>query len=148
MTTLLLALVLALVPPALQETRKIPSDSVEVEARGCLKGRVFTGTGQPDEERTSKGPDVTGKSFRLTGKGEVMDDVKKYNGQYVEVLGVVRKAALDDQGIGMRVGKGSRVVIGAPGMDPTRMNAPAAAPSVSAMDIIAVRVLADRCPLQ
>jgi hypothetical protein len=148
MTTLLLALVVALFPPAVQETRKVPSDSVEIEARGCLKGRVFTGTGQPEEERTAKSPDVTGKSFRLTGKDEVMDLVKKYNGQYIEILGIVRKAALDDQGIGMKVGKGSRVVIGAPGVDPTRMNTPTAAPSVAAMDVIAVRLLADRCPLQ
>ena len=135
-------------PAFAQETRKVPSDSVEVEARGCLKGRVFTGTGQPDEERTSKSPDVTGKSFRVTGDKDVIDLVKKYNGQYVEILGIVRKAALDDQGIGMRVGRGGRVVIGAPGMDPTRMNSPATAPSVAAMDVIAVRLLADRCPLQ
>jgi hypothetical protein len=131
-----------------QETRKVPADSVEVSARGCLKGRVFTGTGQPEEERTSTGPDVTGKSFRVTGERDVMDLVKRYNNQYVEILGVVRKAALDDQGIGMRVGGGGRVVIGAPGVDPTRMNAPASAPSVPAMDVIAVRLLADRCPLQ
>ena len=131
-----------------QETRKVPSDSVEIEARGCLKGRVFTGTGRPPEERTSQGPDVTGKSFRVTGEREVMELVKKYNGQLVEILGVVRKAALDDQGIGMRVGRGGRVVIGAPGMDPTRMNAPAAAPSVAAMDAIAVRLIADRCPIE
>ncbi len=148
MSTLLLAVVLALTGHSDgQETRKVPSDSVEVEARGCFKGRVFTGTGQPEEERTSKSPDVTGKNFRVTGEREVMDLVKKYNGQYVEVVGIVRKAALDDQGIGMRVGRG-RVVIGAPGNDPTRMNAPAAAPSVPAMDLIAVRLLADRCPLQ
>lgn len=133
---------------AAQETRKVPSDSVEVEARGCIKGRVFTGTGQPEEERTSKGPDVTGKSFRITGEKEVMDLVKKYNGQFVEVLGIVRKAALDDQGVGMRVGNRGRVVIGAPGQDPTRMNTPSAAPSVAAMDVIAVRLLTDRCPLQ
>jgi hypothetical protein len=130
-----------------QETRKVPSDSVEIEARGCIKGRVFTGTGQPPEERTTRGPDVTGKSFRVTGEKAVMDLVKKYNGQYVEILGIVRKAALDDQGIGMRVGRG-RVVIGAPGQDPTRMNAPTAAPSVAAMDVIAVRLLTDRCPIQ
>lgn len=161
MPTLLLLVVIAVVLPwsayvagatgaaaaVVQETRKVPSDSVEVEARGCLKGRVFTGTGQPEEERTSKSPDVTGKSFRVTGERDVMDLVKKYNGQYVEVLGIVRKAALDDQGLGMRVGRG-RVVIGAPGVDPTRMNTPAAAPSVAAMDLIAVRVLSDRCPLK
>jgi hypothetical protein len=133
---------------AAQENKKVPSDSVEVEARGCIKGRVFTGTGQPEEERTSKGPDVTGKSFRVSAEKEVMDLVKKYNGQYVEVLGIVRKAALDDQGMGMKVGNRGRVVIGAPGQDPTRMNTPSAAPSVAGMDVIAVRLLADRCPLQ
>lgn len=130
-----------------QETRTVPRDSVEVHARGCVKGRVFTGTGQPAEERTVMGPDVTGRSFRLTGKGEVMGLVKRYNGQYVEVVGIVRRASLDDQGLGMRVGRGTRVVIGAPGSDPTRMNAPAAAPSVAAMDLVAIRVLQDRCPI-
>ena len=130
-----------------QETRSVPKDYVEVDGRGCVKGRVFTATGQPAEERTVKGPDITGHNFRLTGKKDVMDLVKRYNGQYVEVVGIVRRAALDDQGVGMRVG-GARVVIGAPGNDPTRMNAPAAAPSVAAMDLIAIRVLAERCPIQ
>jgi hypothetical protein len=130
-----------------QEARTVPKDSVEVDARGCIKGRVFTGTGQPVEEGTVKGPDITGHSFRLTGKKDVMDLVKRYNGQYVEVVGIVRRAALDDPGVGMRIG-GARVVIGAPGTDPTRMNAPSAAPSVAAMDLIAVRILSDRCPIQ
>jgi hypothetical protein len=131
-----------------QETRTVPKDSVEVDARGCVKGRVFTATGQPVEERTVKGPDITGLSFRLTGKKDVMDAVKGYNGQYVEVVGIVRRAALDDQGVGMRVGRGTRVVIGAPGIDPTRMNTPSAAPSVAAMDLVAIRLLAERCPIQ
>ena len=131
-----------------QEARTVPKDSIEVDARGCVKGRVFTATGQPPEERTVKGPDITGHHFRLTGKKDVMDLVKRYNGQYVEVVGIVRRAALDDQGVGMRIGRGARVIIGAPGTDPTRMNAPSAAPSVAAMDLIAIRVLADRCPVQ
>jgi hypothetical protein len=131
-----------------QETRTVPKDSVEVDARGCVKGRVFTATGQPADERTVKGPDITGLSFRLTGKKDVMDAVKGYNGQYVEVVGIVRRAALDDQGVGMRVGRGTRVVIGAPGIDPTRMNTPSAAPSVAAMDLVAIRLLAERCPIQ
>jgi len=131
-----------------QDARTVPKDSVEVDARGCVKGRVFTATGQPAEERTVKGPDITGHHFRLTGKKDVMDLVKRYNGQYVEVVGIVRRAALDDQGVGMRIGRGARVIIGAPGNDPTRMNTPSAAPSVAAMDLIAIRVLADRCPIQ
>jgi hypothetical protein len=131
-----------------QETRTVPKDSVEVDARGCVKGRVFTATGQPPDERTVKGPDITGLSFRMTGKKDVMDAVKGYNGQYVEVVGIVRRAALDDQGVGMRIGRGTRVVIGAPGIDPTRMNTPSAAPSVAAMDLVAIRLLAERCPIQ
>jgi len=155
MWTLLISLLLLAAPgidvPGVavdQEARTVPKDSVEVDARGCLKGRVFTGTGQPAEERTVKSPDITGHHFRVTGKKDVMDLVKRYNGQYVEVVGIVRRAALDDQGLGMRIGRGARVVIGAPGSDPTRMNAPSAAPSVAAMDLIAIRVLADRCPVR
>jgi hypothetical protein len=116
-----------------QEVKKVPSDSVEVDARGCLKGRVFTATGLPDDENTRRGADITGRNFRVSGERDV---------------GIVRKAALDDQGIGMRVGKGARVVIGAPGTDPTRMNTVSSAPSVATMDVTAVRMLADRCPIQ
>jgi hypothetical protein len=149
MTTLLLSLLLGFFGSGdtQQETRPVPKDSVEVDARGCFKGRVFTATGEPEEENTRKGPDITGKHFRVAGPREVMDLVKRYDGQFVEVLGIVRKAALDDQGMGMKVGKGARVVIGAPGNDPTRMNAPSTAPTMAAMDLTAVRLLADKCPI-
>lgn len=149
----LLLLVAGLLPGAwppvatAQDAGAIPSDSVEIEARGCLKGRVFTATSQPPEERTRKGPDVTGRRFRVTGPRAVLDMVERYNGQYVELLGIVKRTALDDQGIGMRVGRRTRIVIGAPGTDPTRMNSPSPPPSVSAMDIVAVRPLTDRCPV-
>jgi hypothetical protein len=129
-----------------QEPKPVPKDSVEVTARGCLKGRVFTGTGQPENEGVVRGPDVTGRHFRVSGPRDVMNVVKQNDGHLVEVVGIVRKAALDDQGIGMKVG-GARVVIGAPGQDPTRMNAPTSAPSVPAMDLVVVRYLADRCPI-
>jgi len=146
MTILTFTVLLALLGGQSQEARKIPSDSVEIEARGCLKGRVFTATAPSEEERTQKSPDVTGRNFRVAAEREVMDLVKKYNGQFVEVVGVVRKASLDDQGIGMKVG-GARVVIGQPGGDPTRMNSTSTAPTMATMDMVAVRLLADRCPL-
>ena len=150
MTTLLLSLLLGFFgsPGAEQEKSTVPKDSIEVDARGCFKGRVFTATGEPADENTRKGPDITGKNFRVTGPKEVMDLVKRYNGQFVEVVGIVRKASLDDQGMGMKVGKGARVVIGAPGSDPTRMNTTTTAPSVPAMDLTAVRLLTDKCPIQ
>jgi hypothetical protein len=131
-----------------QERKTIPKDSVEVLARGCLKGRVFTGTGQPEGEGGQQGPDVTGRSFRVAGPREVMSIVKQNDGHLVEVVGIVRKAALDDQGIGFRMGRGTRVVIGgAAGTDPTRMNSPATAPSVPTMDVTAIRHIDDRCPI-
>ena len=147
MTTLVVLLLAVVGSTQSQETRTVPKDSVELEARGCLKGREFTATGQPEEERTRQGPDITGRHFRVTAEREVMELVKRYNGHYVEIVGVVRKAALDDQGIGMRIGRGARVVIGAPGTDPTRMNTPSAAPSVAAMDVTAIRLLSERCPV-
>ena len=142
-----LACLLASAAVLAQESKPVPKDSVEVTARGCLKGRVFTGTGQPEGEGVVRGPDVTGRHFRVAGPRDVMNVVKQNDGHLVEVVGIVRKAALDDQGIGLKVGRGARVVIGAPGNDPTRMNSPATAPSVPAMDLVAVRYLADRCPI-
>ena len=46
-----------------------------------------------------------------------MDQVKKYDGQWVEMLGIVKKADLADYMLGTKVG-GARVVIGAPRTDP------------------------------
>ena len=147
MKTLVLAALLSLSGAQSQESRTVPKDSVEVDARGCLKGRVFTATAPSEDERTVKGPDITGRHFRVTGERDVMDLVKKYNGQFVEIVGIVRKASLDDQGVGMKIGRGARVVIGQPNGDPTRMNSPSTAPSMAAIDMIAIRVLSDRCPL-
>lgn len=130
---------------AQQESKGIPKDSVEVEARGCLKGRVFTATYAPEDEGTRRGPDVVGRNFRLSGKKDVMQDVKKFDGHRVAIVGIVRKADLADQGIGMKVG-GARVVIGAPGTDPNaRVNSRMTTPPVPVMDITAVRDLSERC---
>jgi hypothetical protein len=146
MTSLIVWLLLtsALVP---QESKAVPKDSVEIEARGCLKGRVFTAVPPPGDERTRRGPDLTGRHFRVTGPREVNDLVKAHNGHLVDVVGIVRKAALDDQGAGMRLGRGTRVVIGAPGTDPTRMDARTSVPSMPVMDVTVLRLVSDRCPI-
>jgi hypothetical protein len=128
-----------------QETKPIPKDSVEVTARGCLKGRVFTGTGQPEDEGVVRGPDVTGRHFRVSGPKAVMNVVKQNNGHLVLVVGIVRRAALDDQGVGLKIG-GARVMV-SPGGDPSRMNSTATAPSVPTMDLTTVQYLSDKCPI-
>jgi hypothetical protein len=145
LSLLIAFLSLASAPVVAQESKGIPKDSVEIEARGCLKGRVFTATVAPEDEGTRRGPDVVGRHFRLSGKREVMDEVKKFDGHRVAIVGIVRKSALDDQGMGMKVG-GARVVIGAQGADPnSRVNSRMTAPAVPVMDVTAVRDLSERC---
>jgi hypothetical protein len=118
---------------------------VEIEARGCLKGRVFTATAAPEDEGTRRGPDVVGRHFRVAGSKDVMKEVKDHDGHRVAVVGIVRKSALADEGMGMKVG-GARVVIGAQGGDPTRTNQRTMTPpAVPVMDVTAVRFLSDRC---
>jgi hypothetical protein len=146
MTSLLLSLVLALFPPQ-QESKPIPKDSVEIDTRGCLKGRVFTATPQPEDETTRKGPDITGRHFRVSGSKDITELIKKYNGQLVRIVGVVTKSSLSDYGTGMKVGKG--VTIGVPrGSDPTHPNASASTQTVPVMDVSAISMLADRCPIE
>src|SRR6266508_484791 len=147
MSPFALSLVLAL-GLAAQESKGIPRDLVEVEARGCLKGRVFTATGRPGDEGVSRGPDIIGRSFRVAAKRNVMDLVKRHNGHLVELVGIVRKSALGDEGTGFKVGSNTRVVIGARGGDPTSMNARTTVPAVATMDVTAVRFVAERCPVQ
>ena len=141
---LLVTWMLARAGPGATEKR-IPNDSVEVSSRGCIKGRVFaTGARTPDEEGTRVGPDISGRSFRLAGPREAMDQVKKYDGQWVEMLGIVKKADLADYTLGTKVG-GARVVIGAPRTDPTRTRLPPA-PSVPVMDVTAVQLPRRKLP--
>ena len=89
MTSVVLLVAWMLAVPAQEPTeKKIPNDSVEVSSRGCIKGRVFaTGARTADEEGTRVGPDISDRSFRLAGPREAMDQVKKYDGQWVEMRG-------------------------------------------------------------
>jgi hypothetical protein len=149
---LILDLLLAFVVPQdapPQERKPIPPDSVEIAAVGCLKGRVFTATERPEAENVMRGPDVTGRTFRVNGKKDVMDAIKKYNKGYVELVGIVRTSALADNPPGKRVGN-TRVILGAPPLsnDPARIhNEPIGAPVV-VMDVSSVRLLSGSCPVQ
>lgn len=128
------------------ERKRVPDDSVEIYARGCLKGRVFTAVARPEGENALRGPDITGQHFRLAGKKAVMTEVKKLNGQLVEVEGLVLKSSLAS-GPGFRVG-GARVVIGAQGMDPGRTSSrDMRGPGVPVLDLTAVRYLGEVCPI-
>jgi hypothetical protein len=146
MTPLPLLLLLAALPQQEPGAKSVPKDSVEIVTRGCLKGRVFTATPTPEGE-VHRGPDVTGRHFRVSGPHDVMDLVKKHDGHLVEVVGIVRQAALSDQGVGIKMG-GTRMVIGAPGGDPGRMSPPTPGTNVPVMDLTSIGFLSETCPVR
>jgi hypothetical protein len=126
---------------------KKPSDSTEVVATGCIKGRVFTVMENPGEQgAVMRGRNLRGRSFRVAGKREVLDEVKRQDGHLVEVTGLVKTSDLDGRGPGMRIG-GTNVNIGVTPMDPTRPTGTQQSLSnVVVMDLTAVRFVAESCP--
>ncbi len=146
--TIFMLLLAAALPAQESGAKKIPSDSVEVGARGCLKGRVFAAGPRAEGEGVQLGPDIAGHSFRVAAKKDVMNDVKTHNGHFVEVVGIVKKADLGDHLLGAKVGS-ARVVIGQPGRDPMRGGSGLPQPvGVPVMDVSAVRFLAEACPIR
>lgn len=146
MVSFLLVLALAATAPQEPGTKKIPGDSVEIQARGCLKGRVFTAAPRTEDEGVALGPDVTGRNFRLAGRKELMEVVKKHDGQLVAIVGIVRKADLTAPELGTRVGR-TRVIVGQPGRDPSRSNLPTPA-AVPVMDLTSVQFVDTICTIR
>ncbi len=144
-TTILLVLLAAAAPAQEPGTKKVPSDSVEVGARGCLKGRVFAAGERTEEEGVRLGPDISGRSFRVAAPRAVMNEVKKHDGHFVQVVGIVKKSDLGDHLLGAKVGS-ARVVIGQPGRDPMRTSLPTPV-AVPVIDVTGVTFLSASCPI-
>jgi hypothetical protein len=79
--------------------------------------------------------------LRLSGKKDVMSDVKKNDGHYVEVVGLLRKADLVEPG--MRI-KGGRVVIGG-GMSGSPSTIPDPVENVAVLDVTSVENVTGAC---
>ena len=140
MTILVVALSLALASAsAPQEGRRVPEDSVEVTVLGCLKGRALKTVERRDID-VERGPYVGDRTFRLAGPKDVMDEVKKRNRHLVEVIGIVKRSALDDKGV-----KSGRVAIsgGSPSAGSGRL--PTGVEEVPVMDVSSIRVRATSC---
>jgi hypothetical protein len=97
-------------------TEKAPKDSVKLIVTGCVEDRVLRAADIeiPDDQEA---PVIDRELFRLSGKKDVMAEVKRLEGRQLSITGIVRK--IDLQEPGFQVG-GGRVVIGAPTMDPRR----------------------------
>jgi hypothetical protein len=138
--TLLLALALSGIQGDAQETRPVPKDSVELTVVGCLNGRMLR-TIERGEADVQRGPAVGERLFRLNGKREVMNDVKRRNHQLVEVVGLVKRSALDDKGIkaGPVAITGGSPVAGSSGRPPIGVD------NVPVMDVTSVTVRGTSC---
>jgi hypothetical protein len=138
-TVVMLALALASAGGEPQEKPRVPDDSVELTVVGCLKGRALTTVARRDAD-VERGPAVGERTFRLNGKREVMDEVKRRNRQLVEVIGIVKRSALDDKGVtsGRLSISGGSPVAGS-GRIPTGVE------DVPVMDVTSVRLRASSC---
>jgi hypothetical protein len=128
------------------ESKPVPSGSVEIATTGCLKGRVFTAT-EPPEENMRRGPNVTGRSFRLAGPREVMNAVKTHDGDLVQIVGIVRQVDLRSTGPSTTIGN-TRVGVSAPRTgDPMQSARQPISDGIAVMDASSVRFLSDTCPI-
>ncbi len=138
-------LAIAAVAPlaAQQEERpKVPKDSVEVTVTGCIKGRVLSASNVRQTD-TQSGPPIRQSSFRLSGKKDQMNDVKKNDGQRVEITGLIKKSALTEAGMKF---KGGRVVVGGGSMTAGNTGRPPdPAENVVVMDVEALQALGGSC---
>ena len=131
------------IPLLAQEERPVPKDSARISIPGCSKGSAFVVMDSPEGERTSL-EIQTGRRFRLTGKKELLNEIKAREGYMIEVTGIVRKNDLQGQGISLGGGR-VRIGGGAPvsnGGSPTQ--APQSANAI--LDVEGFRPLGEPCP--
>lgn len=130
---------------AAQEEKPVPKDSVRVSIPGCSKGSAFVVTESPEGERTSI-EIRTGRRFRLTGKKDLLNEIKTREGSMIEVTGIIRRNDLEGPG-GLTLG-GGRVRIGgtqpAAGSGSVTNRAPESMNAI--IDVEGFRPLGEPCP--
>ena len=91
---------------AAAQEKPVPKDSMRISIPGCAKGTAFLVMESPEHEtRSDLKP---GRRFRLSGKKDVMKEIKQAEGQMIEVTGLIRRGQLE-QGVsigGVRVSPG------------------------------------------
>lgn len=126
-----------------EERPKVPKDSVQVTVTGCLKGRVLSASDVRQVD-TQSGPAIRQRAFRLAGKKNEMNEVKKNDGQRVEIMGLIKKSALVEPGMKF---KGGRVVVGGGSMGSAGSTGrpPDPAENVTVMDVQTVQAVGGSC---
>jgi hypothetical protein len=109
---LVLAFVTLPLAAAQAQERKIPDDSSRITIPGCSKGRTFIVAHSPGHEPVRSGVEP-GRRFRMSGKKELLREIKQQEGSMIEVTGLVRQSELVDQR-GVNIGGGVRLGAGPP----------------------------------
>jgi hypothetical protein len=135
-------LVLGIGGVAAAQERPVPSDSSRVTLSGCARKSVFTVRWRDDHEPIT-GEVAEGRRFRMTGRKEVLNEIKKREGSMVEITGLVRKNALNPQQ-GIAVGR-VRIGIGSP---QAPVGDPARNPEMyqPILDVESYQLLPENCP--
>lgn len=142
LSAMLVVLALAAPQEAPQEKPKVPKDSVELTVVGCLKGRVLKTVDERPADVES-GPYVGARSFHLSSKKKVTDEIKRQQNHLVEVTGLVKRSSLDEKGI-----KVGRVAIGGGSPVAGTRSMPNPADNVIVMDVSSVRLRSTSCTPQ
>lgn len=137
MLVIILLLALSMPQEPRQEKPRVPEDSVELTVIGCLRGRVLK-TLDRRQEDVESGPYVGERTFRLAGKKDVMKAVQEYDRRLVEIVGIVRRADLDDKGITA----GGITISGGP---PVAGRPPGVGANLPVMDVESVRLRSNSC---
>jgi hypothetical protein len=116
--------------PAPQEPVKVPKDALQLIVTGCLKGRILTASRAPEVDGGEL--DVPVHRFQMSGKKPLLAEVKRHDGEEIEVTGLVRKLDLKEPGL--RV-PGGRILI-----TPGQANDPGRPPTRPAERIIVIEV--------
>jgi hypothetical protein len=98
--------------PAFGQEGKIPKDSARISIPGCSKNRSFVVVRPTAPHEPLRSEIAPGRRFRLNGRKELIEDIKKHEGSMIEVTGLVRTAQLAGRG-GVMVG-GAQISGGPP----------------------------------
>ena len=90
----------------------IPKKGDPVMLKGCLRGGALEATDVGAEDSST--PLLSGLTFRLTGKKDLLKEMKqKHDSRLVEVRGTLKSDLQPQAGYGTNVG-GMRITIGGP----------------------------------
>jgi hypothetical protein len=130
-------------PVAAQDVNKpVPKDSVRVYIPGCTKGYMFTAA-PITEDQPGRTPIREGTHLRMHASKAIINDIKRHEGQRIEITGLMKKDDLSPNGVGV----GQFRITGGPSMSGAgSLPSPVAGQIV--IDVEGWRLVPGDCPMR